>query len=170
MIVLRLLAVLIATALLTGCMIDDLKTDVKAAKLDTQALKSYMRGFPEPDECRPPGEDDSSKTCYYELLITDDTQSGQSVYSGKINPDVFPKMAKECVKSRNSLRPKYQNLEYPCPGDSDDPNYTYPDQDLVFTFYVDGVRPLNITAGNRYPFYSVPGTKHLKKADAFLQP
>src|SRR5437867_3305934 len=73
MIVLRLLAVLIFSALLTGCDVGEdvkaLKGEISALKDDITALKTRIQYyFPKPP-CNPPGKH-SIDSCFYRLKIT----------------------------------------------------------------------------------------------------
>ena len=157
--VLRVLAVLSLIAVLTGCMIQDLKSDVRALRL-------YLALTPVPDQCKMPGQQDSSKTCLYKLTITDSSRSAHGIYRAKIHTDVYKKNAEDCPKVNQALLPDYASLAYDCPPldgtvDFTKNNRYYPDTEAEYTFEVDG-HPV-MTVGDDAEFVSVPGTKHLKK-------
>jgi len=181
----RVLSVLPLIVVLTGCMIEDIKSDVTALKSDIKtlkdrdvmalkgdikALKAYLAFTPVPDQCKMPGEQDSAKTCLYKLKITDDKEKAKGLYKGRVHPDVYLENAKACPAVNKTLLPEYASLAYECPPLKDDNgNATdfskrsrwYPDTEIEYTFEVDG-HPM-MTIGDTAEFESVPGTTHLKK-------
>lgn len=166
---LKVVSMLPLLAALTGCMIEDLKSDVRTLKSDIKALKTYLALTPVPDQCKMPGEQDSSKTCLYKLKITDNSGSAHGVFKATIHPDVYKANAEDCPKVNGNLLPEYASLAYDCPPlvdsqgnptDFSKRSRFYPDTEIEYTFQVDG-HPV-LAVGDDAEFYSVPGSKHLK--------
>ncbi len=108
MIVLRLLAVFIVAALLSGCD-PELKNDVKALKADIEEFKKDVKDLKENGipalafmfqqlqkaqaRCKPPGQKTASD-CWYKLQII--KAMGDSQYQGKVPDDVVTKQNQDC--------------------------------------------------------------------------
>src|SRR4029079_2313020 len=155
---LRLVSVLVFTAVLTGC--DQIKTieqDVKALKADIKALRVYIMSQPNPQECHPPGMHEYSTSCYYKLEITDDKDKAHGRYKGKIARTVYEQSIKDCEAAKKTLKPEFKDLVYDCETKVED----YPDTDRVYTFKVDGKPVLDV--GKVYEFDSIPDTRLLAK-------
>jgi hypothetical protein len=168
---LKAVSMLPLLAALTGCMIEDLKRDVRTLKSDIKALKAFLASTPVPDQCKMPGEQDSSKTCLYKLKITDNSGSAHGVFKAKIHPDVYKANAEDCPRVNANLLPEYaSSLAYDCPPLVDDrgkptdfskSSHWYPDTEIEYTFQVDG-HPV-LAVGDDAEFESIAGSKHLKK-------
>ena len=155
MIVLRLVVVFIFTALLAGCGLLD---DIKALKTDIRAMRIYLMALPAPEQCRGPGVYESTQSCYYKLLITEDKDKGTGLFKGRIAPEVYEENVKDCEKAKGDLRPEYQDLPYDCRIPKE-----FPGKDIEYGFQVDGNPKL--IKGETYPFMSVPGSNYLKKLE-----
>jgi hypothetical protein len=158
MMTVRLVAVLIFTALLTGCdQVKSIEQDVKALKADIKALRVFLMSQPSPRDCRPPGMHEYSTTCYYKLEITDDKDKARGRYQGKIAHEVYEKSVKDCADAKQHLRDEFKDLPYECESNADQ----YPDTNVIYTFKVDGTQVLD--KGKVYEFDSIPDTKLLAK-------
>lgn len=161
---LRLLAVFPMIVMLTGCMIE---SDVRALRSDIKALKVYLASTPLPDQCLPPGEQQSSKRCYYKLQITDNKDQAHGRFTGRVHPDVFKANAADCPKVNETLLPEYKSLAYDCPPldgsiDFSKNSHFYPDTEIEYTFNVDG-NPMLSVGPSSVDFESIPDSKHLRQ-------
>src|SRR5262245_43798469 len=143
MIVLRLVAVLIFSALLTGCPVSEediklLKQAVKELTADIKAAKAVLLptgcpapGAPQP-ELRIPPDDDAK--CYYLLTITKVADDGW----------VRGKVARKALEKNKKDNPGEDIDKYP------------PSQ---YGFHVENSQGLDV--GKDYEFVGVPGTTDL---------
>ena len=143
MIVLRLVAVLIFSALLTGCPVSEediklLKQAVKELSADIKAAKAVLvptgcpaPGAPQPSLAIPP---DNDGKCYYLLTITKVADDGW----------IKGKVARKALEKNKKDNPGEDIDKYP------------PSQ---YEFHVQNSGGLN--PGNDYEFVGVPGTTDL---------
>jgi hypothetical protein len=158
MIVLKLVAAFSFTALLTGCILEDIKSDIKAGK-ERAALSTV------PGQCDLPGIQEGPKKCKFLLLMTDPDprDKAKGLVSAKIDPKVYEDNAKDCPIVNRNLLEQYKGLAYDCPAltlDFTKASPTYPDTEAEYTFFVEGHPKLEI--GKTYEFESIPGSKHLR--------
>jgi hypothetical protein len=156
MIMLRLLAVFIVPALLTGCVtvkdIDEIKAEIRDLKTEKEVrsdLKEYLyaKFSSEWQPCQPPGIEQNIE-CHYSLTIT---KIHDGMASGQIPEQVIQFHYDNCVKEieQNQL-PK----DYPCP------NPKGHHKDIVFKFEL--VDPATFQEGQTYHLVNVLGDKSLK--------
>jgi hypothetical protein len=169
--VLRVLAVLPVIAMLTGCMIDTMYDTLKS---DVRALRVYLANNQVPEACKPPGQNDSSKTCLYRLQITDVSGSAKGMYQARIHPSVYEENAIACPKVNESLLPAYKSLAYDCPplkdaqGNPTDFSKNspfFPDARALYTFNAPDESDVKV-GPDPVEFLSIPGTKQLRKIKA----
>ena len=158
MILLRLLTVLMATSLLSGCY---LWGDYNSLKSDIRQLKFYLKSVPVPNECKAPGTP-QRRVCYYPLTIKPfDPAKGLYVgrYQGGVLTDArrHCEETKEAIKTGNGGRDQKYDLDddYRC---VDPNNYKYG----VYGFKLDGPQ---LPAGD-YGLVNLPGTELLREGTA----
>jgi len=155
MIVLRLLAVFIVTALLTGC--DDINTikidadalreDIKALKTDIKLLRGFLMQFPTPTECPAPGVP-TTKICKYKLQVKRQIDGHKNYWAVTIPSEVVTKGKTDCDKVTKS----HEDLKnYPC---VDPANYKY----WEYAVYIEG----DVKVNDIKMFVNDPITNHLK--------
>jgi hypothetical protein len=151
MIALRTLVLGIVVLLMSGCgTLDKIRSDVAAAKV-------YLRGNLAPGQCRAPGEEDGSKSCYYYLEMMD--PQVPNMFSARIAPEVFTASLEDCKKTMADILEEYEALKRKCPTDI----VLYPDKDTVYTFAVQG-DTAGLSRNQKVNLESIPGTKALRKS------
>ena len=152
MVTLRVLTIFIFTAMLTGCMIEDLKTDVKALKYDTKAFKAYLRAIPPPSECQPPGTA-QARICYYKLKVVS-FDKDRGLFKGYVSPSVVKAGEESCTKSMQEIKdagfPEVQ--DYTCRKAK---HYMY----SWYGFKIDGAIP---DLNSEHGFINIPHTEYLR--------
>jgi hypothetical protein len=104
---LRLLVVLIATWLMSGCYhLGD----------DVHNLKAYLRAFAPAGSCKPPGES-QARICYYELEVKAiDKPNG--LYKGRVATKTVEQGVRDCLATKAKIEEKlgwFGYLDYECP-------------------------------------------------------
>jgi len=150
MIVLRLLAVFIFTAVLTGC---SLSEDVQKLRGDIRLLKNYLAQFTPPNQCGPPGTSQAI-ICNYRLVVTPMKDMKENdMFSGYVAPDSVRQGEATC-KEHESERQQAPELEdIKCAGTT---NYEY----VEYGFTILGEKPEN--DGKPRDFINVAHTHSLK--------
>jgi hypothetical protein len=140
MIVLRVLTVFIFTAMLTGC----------ALPGNISLLKGFLKEFPPPNQCGPPGYSQAI-ICNYRLVVT--PMKDPDMFSGHVAPDLVDQGEAACEQLKPELR-KYPGLEdFECAGAK---NYKY----VEYGFTILGDKPPN--DGKPREFINVANTHSLK--------
>jgi hypothetical protein len=121
MIVLRLLAVFIVTALLIGC--DDvkaikedvraLKEDVKAVKADVELYKGLLLATATPEQCPYPGEH-AAMICHYTLQIKGpyEPNKHKGYFLATVPQEIAKQGQADCEKLKGS-KPEYAGMVCP---------------------------------------------------------
>jgi hypothetical protein len=160
MIVLKLLSVLIFTALLSGC--DDIKSmkediralkeDVNAVKVDIRLYKGFLTATTTPEQCPHPGEH-TTMICHYTLQIKGPYEANkQKGWFVATVPQQIVTTAKEDCEKVKGKNPDNANMV--CPDHS-----TYPYREFVI--YVEG----GVKKDEIWHFVNEPITNHLIAKD-----
>jgi hypothetical protein len=131
-----------------------LAPEIKALKADIKAMRVYLQSLPEPYECRGPGMQETSLSCYYKIKITDTKYGEKGLYKGVIAEDVYKASVEQCKNAMKDLRAEFEHLRYECEKPDEQPY-----KDVVYAFYVDGNPKLKVN--EVYEFESVSGSRHL---------
>jgi hypothetical protein len=145
MIVLRLLTVVIFTAVLTGCALFE---DVQKLKGDVSSLKDYLTQFTPPNQCGPPGTS-QAVICNYRLVVT--PMKEKDMFSGHVAPNWVVEGDGICKEHESERRNHPGLADIKCTT-----KYEY----VEYGFTILGDKPEN--DGKPHEFVNVANTHSLK--------